>query len=224
MPVGTQGSVKAMTVRDLEDVGAPIILGNTYHLSLRPGADLIARLRWPSPLHRLVTAHPDRQRRLPGLQPRGPSQVREDGVSFRSHLDGAACELTPEGAVDIQARLGSDIAMVLDECPALPATDAALGASVALTSRWAARCRARFLALQSGASGEVTMTNPGQAQFGIVQGGISPDLRRRSAEATVQVGFEGYAIGGLSVGEAIEDMYRTVEITAPSFRRTAHGI
>jgi len=215
MPVGTQGAVKAMTARDLEDVGAMIILGNTYHLSLRPGAELIARLggihefaSWQRPI---LTDSGGYQ--VFSLASR--RQVREDGVRFQSHLDGAACELTPESSVDIQARLGSDIAMVLDDCPALPAAEALLAESVALSARWAARCRARFLALHPGSTSDVTITNPGQVQFGIVQGGISPDLRRRSADATMQIGFEGYAIGGLSVGEDPEQMYRTVEMTAP---------
>ena len=215
MPVGTQGSVKAMTVRDLEDIGADIILGNTYHLFLRPGAPVIARL---GGLHRFTGWS------RPILTDSGGYQVfslaarrtvGEEGVAFRSHLDGALCELTPESAVDIQAQLGSDIAMVLDECPALPAIESAVADSVALTARWATRCRARFTALQLGEVRDVMATNPGQVQFGIVQGGISADLRRRSAEAIVQVGFEGYAIGGLSVGEVIEDLYRTVELTTP---------
>jgi queuine tRNA-ribosyltransferase len=141
--------------------------------------------------------------------------ITEDGVSFRSHLDGARYELTPEGAVDIQRRLGSDIAMVLDECPALPASADMLRASMELTARWAVRARARFLATGEGGAAEVVVTNPGQQQFGIVQGGTSPELRARSAEMTVAVGFDGYAIGGLSVGEAPEEMYRTVEVTAP---------
>jgi queuine tRNA-ribosyltransferase len=141
--------------------------------------------------------------------------VDESGVRFRSHLDGSAHELTPERAVDIQARLGSDIAMVLDECPALPATDAVLAVSVDLTARWAARCRDRFLLLRDRRPADVLVTNTGQAQFGIVQGGTSPELRARSAEQTRSIGFEGYAIGGLSVGETAEMMYRTVELTAP---------
>ena len=147
MPVGTQGTVKGMMPRDLEDVGASIILGNTYHLSLRPGDELIAR---HGGLHRFMGWS------RPILTDSGGYQVfslasrrtlDEEGVRFRSHLDGSAHALTPERAVDIQARLGSDIAMVLDECPALPATDAALAASVDLTARWAARSRARFLEL-----------------------------------------------------------------------------
>jgi queuine tRNA-ribosyltransferase len=215
MPVGTQGAVKAMTVRDLEEAGASIILGNTYHLYLRPGADLIARL---GGLHRFMAWS------RPILTDSGGYQVfslaarrkvTEDGVFFRSHLDGAPCDLTPELAVDLQAALGSDIAMVLDECPALPASEAALTQSVELTARWAARSRTRFVALRSGAPSGVTRSNPGQAQFGIVQGGTSPHLRTQSAERTREIGFEGYAIGGLSVGETPEATYRTVELTAP---------
>jgi queuine tRNA-ribosyltransferase len=214
MPVGTQGTVKAMTPRDLEDVGATILLGNTYHLSLRPGDDLIARrgglhrfMGWPHPI----------------LTDSGGYQVfslaarrtlDEHGVSFRSHLDGAAYTLTPERAVDIQARLGSDIAMVLDECPALPATEDALRQSVELSARWATRCRQRFLGLTRQASG-MMVTNAGQAQFGIVQGGTSRQLRAWSAEQTTGNRFEGYAIGGLSVGEHAEEMYDAVGFTAP---------
>lgn len=215
MPVGTQGAVKAMTPRDLEDVGASIILGNTYHLYLRPGGDLIARR---GGLHRFMGWS------RPILTDSGGYQVfslatrrrvDEHGVHFRSHLDGAAYELTPERAVDIQARLGSDISMVLDECPSLPSTTDALTTSVDLTARWAARCRARFLSLCDAGASEVNLTNSGQAQFGIVQGGISPELRARSAEQTTALGFEGYAIGGLSVGETVDDMYQTVGFTAP---------
>ena len=144
----------------------------------------------------------------------GRRTVDEAGVSFRSHLDGTAYELTPEKAVDVQAQLGSDVAMVLDECPALPAGDATLRQSVELTARWALRCRRRFRELQEGSTG-VRVTNPGQAQFGIVQGGISKALRAWSAEASVAAAFDGYAIGGLSVGEHAEEMYDTVEFTAP---------
>ena len=214
MPVGTQGTVKGMTPRDLEEVGATIILGNTYHLFLRPGDDLIARrgglhtfIGWP---HSMLTDSGGYQ--VFSLAAR--RTIDESGVRFRSHLDGAAHELSPEKAVDIQAQLGSDIAMVLDECPALPASEEALRQSVELTGRWAVRCRRRMLELRGGAS-EVVVSNKGQAQFGIVQGGTSAGLRKLSAELTLSVGFEGYAIGGLSVGETPEEMYRTVEITAP---------
>ena len=213
MPVGTQGTVKAMSPRDLEDVGASIILGNTYHLYLRPGDDLIARR---GGLHRFMSWS------RPILTDSGGYQVfslaarrtiDETGVAFRSHLDGSAYALTPEKAVEIQAQLGSDIAMVLDECPALPASNAALKTSVELTARWAARCRRRFLEIKD--NGNAVVTNTGQAQFGIVQGGTSPDLRSWSAAESVALDFEGYAIGGLSVGEHAEEMYRTVELTAP---------
>jgi queuine tRNA-ribosyltransferase len=215
MPVGTQGAVKAMTPRDLDDVGAAIILGNTYHLYLRPGDDLIARR---GGLHRFMGWS------RPLLTDSGGYQVfslaarrtlDERGVRFRSHLDGSAYELTPEKAVDVQAQLGSDIAMVLDECPALPAAEEVLRSSVELTARWAARCRARMLELREHAVAGVTHINTGQVQFGIVQGGTSPNLRQLSAERTLAVGFEGYAIGGLSVGESPEEMYRTVESTTP---------
>jgi queuine tRNA-ribosyltransferase len=215
MPVGTQGTVKAMTPRDLEEAGAAIILGNTYHLYLRPGDDLIARR---GGLHRFMGWN------RPLLTDSGGYQVfslaarrsvEEEGVSFRSHLDGSPYQLTPEKAVDIQSQLGSDIAMVLDECPALPAGDSDLRASVELTARWAARCRRRLMEIRSGAAGGVVVSNANQVQFGIVQGGTSPDLRALSAERTVAIGFEGYAIGGLSVGEAPEEMYQTVAATAP---------
>lgn len=212
MPVGTQGAVKAMTARDLEDVGASIILGNTYHLLLRPGPDLIARR---GGLHRFIGWS------RPILTDSGGFQIfslanrrtiDESGVEFRSHLDGSLYALTPERAVDVQAALGSDIAMVLDECPALPATDAELERSLLLTARWAKRCRNRFVHL--GDAG-VAISNPGQAQFGIVQGGTSAALRALSAELTLEVGFEGYAIGGVSVGEPDEEIYKVIEATAP---------
>jgi queuine tRNA-ribosyltransferase len=214
MPVGTQGVVKAMTPRDLEEVGASIMLGNTYHLYLRPGADLIARL---GGLHRFIGWS------RPLLTDSGGYQVfslasrrtvEEGGVRFRSHLDGSPHELTPEGAVDVQAQLGSDIAMVLDECPAFPATPVDMRRSLELTARWARRCRQRFLALKNGpAPPAVSVTNRGQVQFGIVQGGIFADLREASAVLTREIDFEGYAIGGLGVGESRDDMYRGVDET-----------
>jgi queuine tRNA-ribosyltransferase len=215
MPVGTQGTVKAVTPRDLEEVGASIILGNTYHLHLRPGDDLIARrgglhkfMGWSRPM---LTDSGGYQ--VFSLAAR--RRIDEDGVEFRSHLDGTLYRLTPEKAVDIQARLGSDIAMVLDECPQLPASGDRLRESVELTARWAARGRRRMLDLRAGGDPAVAISNKGQAQFGIVQGGTSAELRAISAERTLAVGFEGYAIGGLSVGETPEEMYDTVEHTAP---------
>ena len=211
MPVGTHGAVKAMTVRMLEDAGAAIMLGNTYHLWLRPGADLIARR---GGLHRFTGWS------KPILTDSGGYQVfslaarrtvEEHGVHFRSHLDGRARLLTPEGAVDIQACLGSDIAMVLDECPPHPSPKELIAASLALTTRWARRCRTRLQDLRHGDTAlGMTPTNAGQAQFGIVQGGVYPDLRAESAGQLAELDFEGYAIGGLSVGEPNAVMYDVV--------------
>ena len=140
--------------------------------------------------------------------------IREDGADFQSHLDGARHVLTPERAVDIQARLGSDIAMVLDECLAYPTTREDAAASMERSVRWARRCRERLAVLRSAAPPEVTVSNAGQAQFGIVQGGAFQDLRNESADATVDIGFEGYAIGGLSVGEPTGEMYAITGDTA----------
>jgi queuine tRNA-ribosyltransferase len=214
MPVGTQGTVKATLHRDVEALGAEILLGNTYHLFLRPGDELIARR---GGLHRFIGWA------RPILTDSGGFQIfslasrrviREEGAEFQSHLDGSRHLLTPERAVDIQARLGSDIAMVLDECLAYPATREQAAASMTRSIRWAQRCRARLLALRADTPLDVTVSNAGQAQFGIVQGGVFEDLRRESADATVAAGFEGYAIGGLSVGEPIDVMYAVTAETA----------
>jgi queuine tRNA-ribosyltransferase len=214
MPVGTQGSVKAMRQRDLEETGAQIILGNTYHLYLRPGDQLIARrgglhrfIGWPHPI--LTDSGGYQVFSLAGRR-----KIDEQGAEFRSHLDGSVHRLSPESAVDIQARLGSDIAMVLDECLAYPASRDETAQSMERSVRWAARCRAQFAAIRDGVRIDVGATNPGQAQFGIVQGGVLQDLRGQSAAATVAIGFEGYAIGGLSVGEPIDVMYGVVSDTA----------
>jgi queuine tRNA-ribosyltransferase len=213
MPVGTQGAVKAMLHRDLDAVGAQILLSNTYHLYLRPGDDLIARR---GGLHRFIGWN------KPILTDSGGYQVfsladrrsiDEQGAHFRSHLDGSAHLLTPEKATDIQAQLGSDIAMVLDECLAHPSDAEAARTSMLRTVRWAQRARQRFLELQSGPAAGVIVTNPGQAQFGIVQGSVFSDLRQESAQATVDIGFESYAIGGLSVGEPPAVMYDMVGCT-----------
>ena len=209
MPVGTQGAVKALTPRDLDEAGASIILGNTYHLMLRPGDALIARR---GGLHRFIGWNKPILTDSGGYQVFSLAERRritENGCEFRSHLDGSAHLLTPESAVDIQANLGSDIAMVLDECPALPSTPNIIDASLEMSARWARRCRDRFLERQNS-------PDPiSQAQFGIVQGGTFPELRAKSAELTVSIGFEGYAIGGLSVGEPNETMYQVVEATTP---------
>ena len=213
MPVGTQGAVKALTTQHLDEIGASIILGNTYHLMLRPGDDLIARR---GGLHKFIGWN------KPILTDSGGYQVfslaerrkiNENGVEFRSHLDGTPHLLTPERAVDIQANLGSDIAMVLDECPALPSTAEVIEQSLQLTARWARRCRNRFL--EKKASAPSAALGSSAAQFGIVQGGTFPELRRKSAELTVSIGFEGYAIGGLSVGEPNQTMNDVVAQTTP---------
>ena len=217
MPVGTQGAVKALTPAQLEDAGAEVILGNTYHLWLRPGAELIARR---GGLHRFNGWPRTILTDSGGFQVFSLADRRTidpDGVSFRSHLDGSARRLTPETAVDIQALLGSDIAMVLDECPAHPSPKEAIAASLALTTRWAARCRTRLEALRNGATIDgLATTNAGQVQFGIVQGGVFADLRLESAGQLVPLDFAGYAIGGLSVGEPNEMMYEVVAGVAPA--------
>ena len=214
MPVGTQGAVKATRHRDLEEAGAEIVLANTYHLLLRPGDDLIARrgglhrfIGWPHPI---LTDSGGYQ--VFSLAKR--RVITEEGADFQSHLDGNRYLLTPERATDVQARLGSDIAMVLDECLALPASRDAVASSMTRSVRWASRCRQRLDALRAGDVDGVDVTNRGQAQFGIVQGGVFQDLRDESAEATVAIGFEGYAIGGLSVGEPIDEMYAVTDATA----------
>jgi queuine tRNA-ribosyltransferase len=213
MAVGTQGAIKGLTHRDLLDLGAEILLSNTYHLYLRPGDDLIARR---GGLHRFIGWT------KPILTDSGGYQIfslasrrtiDEDGARFQSHLDGSTHRLTPEKAVEIQAQLGSDVAMVLDECLAYPAAEDAARRSMERTLRWARRSRERMLQLRDGPVAGVTVTNPGQAQFGIVQGSVFPALREESAGGTTAMEFDAYAIGGLSVGEPIPCMYDIVEQT-----------
>ena len=214
MPVGTQGAIKALRHREVREAGAEIILANTYHLLLRPGDDLIARRgglhRFSGWHHPILTDSGGFQ--VYSLAPR--RLISEEGADFQSHLDGSRHLLTPERAADIQARLGSDITMVLDECLALPATREEAAASMARSARWAARGRRRFMALHAAEVPDVPVSNAGQAQFGIVQGGVFQDLRDESAAATVAVGFDGYAIGGLSVGEPAGQMYAVAGDTA----------
>jgi queuine tRNA-ribosyltransferase len=213
MPVGTQGAIKATLHRDVSEAGAEIILGNTYHLFLRPGDGLIARR---GGLHRFIGWS------RPILTDSGGFQVfslasrcviTDEGAQFQSHIDGMRHVFTPEHTVDVQARLGSDIAMVFDQCLAYPATRDDAAEAMRRSVAWAARCRRRFLELESN-PGAVGVTNRGQAQFGIVQGGAFVDLREESVDATVGIGFEGYAIGGLSVGEPIDVMYDIVARSA----------
>src|SRR6478752_6791722 len=196
MPVGTQGTVKGLSPGDVRDTGAEIVLGNTYHLMLRPGAERIAALgglhkfmNWPLPI--LTDSG--------GFQVMSLSELRkvdERAVTFRSHLDGAMIELTPERAIDIQILLGADIAMQLDECIRLPAERAEIDRAMQLSLRWAERSRRAF---ESG-------DKNGRALFGIVQGGDDPALRLASARGLIDIGFEGYAIGGVAVGESPEVM------------------
>jgi queuine tRNA-ribosyltransferase len=209
MPVGTAATVKAMLPQSVRETGADILLGNTYHLMLRPGAERIARL---GGLHKFM----DWQRPIltdsGGFQVMSLSKLRKitvEGVHFASHIDGHAEFLSPERAMEIQRLLGSDIQMVLDECPALPAEHGAIEKSLALSMRWAKRSKAAF-----GLQTEVEKA--GRACFGIVQGGTYPDLRKRSAEALREIGFDGYAVGGLAVGEGQVAMFETLEATAPN--------
>ena len=189
MPVGTRGAVRTLSSADLEDLGAEIVLGNTYHLMLRPGADVVAAF---GGLHGFADWRGHVLTDSGGYQVFSLSpRVDDDGATFTSTYDGSTHHLSPEGAVDIQVALGSDIQMVLDVCPPLPSPDRVVRAAVDRTALWAERARKAFLAH------ERTDLN----QFGIVQGGTDLALRVESAERTVAVGFEGYAVGGLSVGE-----------------------
>jgi len=203
MPVGTAATVKAMTPEGVAATGARIVLGNTYHLMLRPTAERIAALgglhqfmNWP---HAILTDSG-------GFQVMSLASLRsitEEGVAFRSHLDGSKHLLTPERSVDIQRLLGADITMAFDECTPFPAERAQVEASMQLSMRWAARSRAAFV------------ERPGHGIFGIVQGGVHPDLRRDSAARVTEIGFDGYAIGGLAIGEGQETTFAMVEATAP---------
>ncbi len=203
MPVGTAGTVKAMTADAVRATGAGIVLANTYHLMLRPGAERIAELGglhrfmdWPGPI--LTDSG--------GFQVMSLSRLRTldaDGVTFRSHLDGSAHRLTPERSTEIQHALDATITMCFDECTRLPATPDIVAAAMRLSMRWAARSRAAFIG------------RPGYGQFGIVQGGTDPELRAESVADLVAIGFEGYAIGGLAVGEGQALMFATLDATAP---------
>jgi queuine tRNA-ribosyltransferase len=226
MAVGTQGVVKAVTQRHLAELGAEIILANTYHLYLRPGSERIARL---GGLHKFIGWNKPILTDSGGYQVFSLSarrKVHEEGATFRSHLDGSEHLLTPESAVEIQGHLGSDVAMVLDECLEYPATGDRARESLERTLRWARRGRDHFVRRYENSSGSLfrssdakkapgaIFTNPGQAQFGIAQGGTFPELRQQSVDGTVAIGFEGYAIGGLSVGEPIPLMYDIAGQTA----------
>ena len=201
MPVGTQGSVKAVSPDELHALQAQVILGNTYHLNIRPGMEVMrhfgglhAFMGWTGPI--LTDSGGFQVFSLAKLR-----KITEEGVHFQSHLDGAAMFLGPREAMEIQATLGSDICMLFDECPPFPCERDAAAISLARTMRWAARCK--------------EVETPG-LKFGIVQGSSYPDLRRESAEALVAIGFDGYAVGGVSVGEPEPEMMRAVESAEPS--------
>ncbi|MEX2128035.1 MAG: tRNA guanosine(34) transglycosylase Tgt [Xanthobacteraceae bacterium] len=203
MPVGTAATVKAMLPEQVRAAGSDIVLGNTYHLMLRPGAERIAALGglhqfmcWPHPI--LTDSGGFQVMSLAKLR-----KVEENGVTFRSHLDGAMVELSPERAVEIQRLLDADIVMQLDECVKLPAADADVERATRLSLRWAERCKRAFEGAPAG-----------RALFGIVQGGALPKLREESARTLVRMDFQGYAIGGLAVGEPQDIMLRTVETSA----------
>lgn len=201
MPVGTQATVKGLTPEQLQELGAQIILGNTYHLYLRPGHELVKQfgglhrfMNWPGPI--LTDSGGFQIFSLQQL-----AKISEEGAAFKSHIDGSALFLSPESAVGVQEDLGADIMMCLDTCIPYPADYREAERATALTARWASRCRK--------AQGE-----SGQLLFGIIQGGMHQDLRLRSLEDMVQIGFDGYAMGGLSVGEPEELMYEICEATA----------
>jgi queuine tRNA-ribosyltransferase len=203
MPVGTVGTVKAMYLDQVRDTGADIILGNTYHLMLRPGPERVARLgglheliRWPHPI--LTDSGGFQVMSLSGLR-----KLDEKGVTFKSHLDGALHHMSPERSIEIQGMLGSDIQMQLDECLALPAEVKEIERAMEMSVRWAERCKVAF------------GNQPGKAMFGIVQGGDQPDLRVKSAEALKALDLKGYAIGGLAVGEPQHVMLEMIDTVNP---------
>jgi queuine tRNA-ribosyltransferase len=207
MPVGTRGAVRTLSAVDLEDLGVQIVLGNTYHLMLKPGVEVIAArgglhgfTGWDG---HVLTDSGGYQ--VFSLDPGGNVRLDDHGVTFRSTYDGGTHRLTPEGAVDLQVAFGSDLQMVLDVCPPLPSSKDVLRSAVERTADWAALARRAFLAHD----------RPELSQLGIVQGGTDEALRVESAERTVAVGFDGYAIGGLSVGEGREEMLSTLAATLP---------
>lgn len=204
MPVGTAGTVKAMTPAAVKQTGATIILGNTYHLMLRPGSELVQEMgglhrfmNWPGPI--LTDSGGFQVMSLAGLR-----KLDADGVTFRSHVDGAHVRLTPESSTLIQDQLDATITMAFDECTPWPATEQQARESMELSMRWAERCRTAFRA------------RPGYGQFGIVQGGTFETLRLQSASTLTDIGFDGYAVGGLAVGEGQAEMFRTLDFTTPA--------
>jgi queuine tRNA-ribosyltransferase len=205
MPVGTQGTVKAVEQRELEEVGAKIILGNTYHLYLRPGVEVIQHA---GGLHKFINWQKPILTDSGGYQVFSLSDLRglnEEGVTFKSHHDGSLHQFTPENVMEIQRAFGSDIMMVLDECTPYPCDETYARESNALTLRWAERCKRQFEKSQP-------LYGVGQSLFAVVQGATYPELRETSARSLVEMGFDGYAIGGLAVGETEEEMYRMTSL------------
>lgn len=203
MTVGTAGTVKGLLPENVADTGAEIVLGNTYHLMLRPTAERIAEL---GGLHKFMNWQKPILTDSGGYQVMSLSELRkitEEGVAFRSHLDGSRHNLTPERAMEIQHLLDSNITMVLDECTPYPADHETAADSMRRSMRWAQRCRDAFV------------KRPGYGLFGIVQGSVYPDLRQESVEALESIGFDGYAVGGLAVGEGQEVMFRVLDDTMP---------
>jgi queuine tRNA-ribosyltransferase len=203
MPVGTAATVKAMMPESVKATGADIILSNTYHLMLRPSAELVAKM---GGLHTFMNWHGPILTDSGGFQVMSLSKLRklsEQGVTFQSHLDGTTYELTPERAIEIQHMLDSNISMVLDECTPYPATEEEAASSMRLSMRWAERCKKAFV------------ERDGYSLFGIVQGSVYHDLREESCKALQAIGFDGYAIGGLAVGEGQEVMFRVLDFTMP---------
>ncbi len=208
MPVGTAGTVKAMTADAVRSTGAKLILGNTFHLMLRPGPDRVEKL---GGLHRMMDWPGPILTDSGGFQVMSLSKLRKidaDGVTFRSHIDGSAHRLTPARSIEIQHQLDATITMAFDECTPFPATPEEARASMDLSMRWAGRSRDAFI------------PRPGYGLFGIVQGSIYPDLRQISADALTNIGFEGYAIGGLAVGEGQQMMFDTLDVTLPHLPAT----
>ena len=203
MPVGTAATVKAMTTDAVKSTGAEILLGNTYHLMLRPTAERVAQL---GGLHRFMNWDKPILTDSGGFQVMSLSDLRtmtEEGVTFKSHLDGSKHHLTPERSIQIQHLLDSNITMCLDECTPFPATEAQAASSMRLSMRWAKRSKDAFV------------ERPGYGLFGIVQGSVYPDLRAESVAALTDIGFDGYAIGGLAVGEGQETMFTVLDFTEP---------
>ena len=215
MPVGTQGSVKAVTPRELRELNAQIILGNTYHLFVRPGLDVIKHF---GGLHRFMNWDGPILTDSGGYQIFSLAKLRkitEEGVHFQNHVDGTPAFISPEIAMEIQGTLGSDIAMALDECPPWPCERDYAARSLEMTTRWAKRCKVEAASSRLARDTRQDAASTSQLLFGIVQGATFDDLRKASAQAIVDLGFDGYAIGGVSVGEPQEEMMRAVESSEP---------